>query len=103
MARVINKYKIINNDEGYVASFYAVLGDNYDYEGQMADFPEATEGWMKFENGTFVVDEVKKAEIIAEREKEAQKPTAEELAEAQMLLNAEYAGAPIVLYPEEDE
>lgn len=87
--KIINKYVIETNTDGYVTGFYAVLDDEkYDYEGQMADFPEATEGWCKFENNTFVVDEVKKAEIIAEREKEAQKPTWQETTEAQVIYTA---------------
>jgi len=87
MSKVINKY-VIQQEDGYVKGFYAVLGGEYDYEGQMADFPEACEGWTKFENGTFVIDEEKKAEIIAEREAEAKKPTAQDLLEAQMLWTA---------------
>lgn len=86
--KIINKYVIETNTDGYVIGFYAVLEGKYDYEGQMADFPEATEGWCKFENNTFVVDEVKKAEIIAEREKEAQKPTWQETIEAQTFYTA---------------
>ena len=83
----INKY-IIEQEDGYVTGFYAVLEGEYDYEGQMADFPEACEGWTKFENGTFVIDEEKKAEIIAEREAEAKKPTEQDLLEAQVLWTA---------------
>lgn len=82
---VLNYYKIVNNDDGYVTGFYAVPneeGQVYDFYGQMALYPEATEGWVKFIadesecGGDFVVDEDKKAEIIAAREeaaKEAQK------------------------------
>ena len=73
MSKTINKYVIQQDSEGYVSGFYAVLDDNYDYEGQMADFPEACEGWTKFENGTFVIDQKRKEEIIAEREEEYRK------------------------------
>ena len=66
------KYKFNYNEGNYIVGFVSVTDNNYDYEGQMADFPEACEGWTKFENGTFVIDEDKKAEIIAEREAEAE-------------------------------
>ena len=84
----IIRYKIITNADGYVDSFYDVVDNEYDYEGQMADYPEATEGWYKFENNTFIVDEVKKAEIIAERKKEAEKPTQLDIVEAQTFYTA---------------
>ena len=89
----LNRYKIYEED-GYVTGFAATLDDEYDFYGQMALFPEATEGWMKFirdeseTRGTFVVDEDKKAEIIAEREAEAKKPTAMDILEAQMMWTA---------------
>ena len=89
----MNKY-IIYESEGYVTGFAATLDNEYDYYGQMALYPEATEGWMKFirdeseTRGTFVIDEEKKAEIIAEREAEAKKPTAMDILEAQMMWTA---------------
>lgn len=67
----INKYKIITTEDGFIESFYSTLDDDYDFEGQMANYPEALEGWCKVENNKVVVDEVKKAEIIAKREEEA--------------------------------
>jgi len=94
MARIINNYVIMNNEDGYVNGFYAVLDDNYDYTGQMADFPEVCEGWYKFVpgvnkgEGEFIVDEDKKAEIIAEREAEAKKPTEMDILEAQVMWTA---------------
>ena len=84
----IIRYKIITNADGYVDSFYDVVGDEYDYEGQMADYPEATEGWYKFINNEFIVDEDKKAEIIAERKRKAQEPTREDRIEAQATYTA---------------
>lgn len=66
---IIN-YVIHSNDEGYIDSCWAVLDDTYNYTGQLADFPDITEGWYKFVNNEFVIDEEKKAEIIAEKEKE---------------------------------
>ena len=92
--RVINNYIVNSNDDGYVSSFYAVLDDEYNYTGQMADFPDACEGWYKFipgdrkGEGEFVVDEEKKAEIIAEREAEALKPTEMDELQAQVLWTA---------------
>lgn len=76
-----NKY-IITEEDGYVKCVNATLDDKYDFYGQMANYPEATEGWMKFirdetpAGGTFIVDEKKKDEIIAKRkaqEKEEEK------------------------------
>ena len=94
MAKIINNYVIQNNNEGYVCGFYATLDDEYDYTGQMADFPEACEGWVQFvpgENkgeGEFIIDQQKKEEIIAEREAEALKPTDMDNLEAQVLWTA---------------
>lgn len=76
---VLNKYKIENNEDGYVSGFYAVVAEelDYDFYGQMALYPEATEGWVIFHKdssecgGYFEVDEDKKAEIIAQREADA--------------------------------
>ena len=67
----INKYKLNIDDNGYIFGFYAVTSGEYDYEGQLANIPDLCEGWYKFENSNFVVDEKKKAEIMAQREKEA--------------------------------
>ena len=82
----INNYKI-QTTNGYVSGFYTVTGE-YDYRGQMADFPEVCEGWTKFVNGNFVEDLDKKAEIIAEREKESKKPTWQETIESQVYYTA---------------
>lgn len=68
---VINNYIIQKNEEGYVIGYYTTIDDNYDYRGQMAQYPEVCEGWYKFENNEFIVDEVKKAEILEKREEEA--------------------------------
>lgn len=98
--KILNRYKILTNEEGYVNGFYAVLDDNYDYYGQMADYPEACEGWVKFENGEFIVDEDKKAEIIAEREAEALRPTDQDRLEAQAMYTALMTDT---LLPDEEE
>lgn len=65
-----NKYIIHSNKEGYVIGFETTYGSSFDFEGQMADFPYACEGWTKFEDGEFIEDEEKKEEIIAETTKE---------------------------------
>lgn len=70
MDKIINKYKINLNEEGYVIGFYAIVEGDYDYEGQMADYPNACEGYTKFTNGQFVVDETKKQEIETRKAKE---------------------------------
>ena len=80
----INKYKL-TFENNYLSGFYATEGDDYDYEGQMADFPEACEGWTQFINGELVADLQKKAEIIAERNR---KPTWEETIESQVYYTA---------------
>lgn len=88
MEKKINNYRIRLDENGYVNGFYAVIEGEYDFRGQMADYPEACEGWTKFENGTFVIDQEKKAEIIAEREAEAAKPTQLDIVEAQVTYTA---------------
>lgn len=88
MNKVLNKYKISINEDGYVNGFWAVLDDNYDYYGQMADYPEVCEGWTKFENGEFIVDENKKAEIETQKRIEALRPSDQDRLEAQALYTA---------------
>ena len=85
---VVNKYKIIINTDGYVDSFYDVIDGDYDYEGQLSSYVDLTEGWYKFVNNEFVVDENKKAEILEERRKEAEKPTQLDIVEAQLIYTA---------------
>jgi len=85
---VINKYKFNFNEENYITGFCAVLDDDYDFVGQMALYPEACEGWCKLIDGNIVIDEVKKAEIIAKREEEAKKPTTQDVLEAQVTYTA---------------
>lgn len=88
MEKILNKYKISVDDNGYVNGFWAVLDDDYDYYGQMADFPEACDGWTKFENGQFIIDEDKKAEIEAQKQAEALRPSDQDRLEAQALYTA---------------
>lgn len=94
MEKVINKYLIELNQDGYVCGFNTVAEGAYDFSGQMADIPEACEGWYRFVPGNpsdvnqFVVDQVKKAEIIAEREAELRRPTDFDRVEAQSTFTA---------------
>lgn len=86
--RIINKY-IIEQKDNYVSGFYNVNdGEEYDYEGQMADFPDVCEGWYKFQKGKFVVDEKRKQEILDERQKEEEMPTQIDIIEAQTFYTA---------------
>ena len=91
---VLNYYKIDVNEDRYVSGFSAVTKYDYDFYGQMALFKDVTEGWFKFIadqsecGGYFWLDEEKKAEIIAEREAEAKKPTAQDQLEAQVAWTA---------------
>lgn len=66
-----NKYILVLNKENYIIGFHTTNDDRFDYEGQLANIPDLCEGWYKFEDGNFIVDETKKAEIIAKREEEA--------------------------------
>lgn len=72
MEKTMNRYKLEFNEDGYLIGFCTVLGDDYDYYGQMADFPNACSGWTKFADGKFVEDKEKKEEIIAETTKESE-------------------------------
>lgn len=65
-----NKYVLALNKEDYIIGFHTTNDDKFDFEGQLANITDLCEGWYKFEDGDFIVDEKKKAEIIAEREQE---------------------------------
>ena len=85
----LNYYKLTLNADGYIIGFNAVpMGTDYDYYGQMSQYPEATHGWTKFIDGQFVVDEIKKAEILAEEQRKAEEPTWQERIDAQVLYTA---------------
>lgn len=85
----LNYYKFMKNADGYIIGFQTVpMGTDYDFFGQMAQYPEATHGWTKFTDGKFVIDEAKKAEILAEEQKKAEAPTWEERIDAQVLYTA---------------
>ena len=66
-----HNYKLIINDDGYIESGY-VSDNDFNFTGQLADYPDITEGWCKLVDGIIVIDENKKADIIEERNKEAE-------------------------------
>ena len=85
----LNYYKFTLNADGYIIGFHTVpMGTDYDFFGQMSQHPEATHGWTKFADGNFIVDEAKKAEILAEEQRLAEQPTWEERIDAQLLYTA---------------
>ena len=85
----LNYYKFTLNADGYIIGFHAVPSNQeYDYYGQMSQFPDAIRGWTRFADGNFVIDETKKAEILAEEQKKAEEPTWEERIDAQLLYTA---------------
>ena len=85
----LNYYKFMKNADGYIIGYQSVpMGTDFDFFGQMSQYPEATHGWTKFTDGKFVIDEAKKAEILAEEQKKAEEPTWEERIDAQLLYTA---------------
>ena len=81
-----NHYVFDYDDNQYIIGFYAVAdGEEYDYVGQLANYVDITEGWYKYSDNQLIVDEVRKAEIIAERQRES---TWEERMEAQITYTA---------------
>lgn len=67
---IINKYKFTLDSEGFIVGFMAVLDGDYDYEGQMSQYPNATKGYTKYINGTFQEDATKKKAIEDEEAKQ---------------------------------
>lgn len=68
----IRNYKFIY-DGDYIIGFYATLEKDYDFVGQMAQYPDVSTsieygGWYKFINGEFVLDEERKALKLKEYE-----------------------------------
>ena len=91
-------YTVNLDNNNFILSVAHTANDNteLDLDSMELDYLEA----YQLINGQAVLNQERKEEIIAEREAQEKVPTQDELYEAQMLLNAEYAGAPIVLYPE---
>lgn len=69
----IRNYKF-DFDGEYIIEFHPPLeGEEKDFTGQMAQYPDVVDsirygGWFKFENGTFVLDEERKALKLKEYE-----------------------------------
>ena len=102
-------YKLIFDNSQYIIGYYTVFeGDNYDYACNEDEYlpEEAGEGWYKFipgsieGEGTFVLDQERKEEILEERRKEAEKPTQLDVVEAQATYTALMTDT---LLPEEEE
>lgn len=58
-----HNYKIITDDNGYINGF-CVSNDDYDFTGQMSQYPDVCKGWTKLINGQLIEDEEKKQDII---------------------------------------
>ena len=103
--KMINKYIIETNIDGYVNGFHDTLDDQYDFIGQMSDYQDVLfsipEGWYKFEDGEFILDQERKNTILAEREAEAAKPTWQDIAEAQFMYTAMMTDTLLDVYEEE--
>ena len=93
-------YTVNLDNDNFILSVAHTSNDNteLDLDSMELDFLNA----YQLINGQCVLNQERKEEIIAEREAQALIPTQEDLYEAQMLLNAEYSGAPIVLYGEDE-
>lgn len=94
-------YTVNLDQDNFILSVAHTANDNVNLDlGSMElDFLQA----YQLINGQAVLNEERKQEIIKEQEEEEMKPTQDELYEAQMLLNAAYAGAPVVLYGDDEE
>ena len=91
--KVLYYYKIFVNHLGYIYAFNAVPeGEEYDYYGQLGDFPgmmESTpEGWYKFNKGEITLDRERRAEVLRQREEDAKKPTWYDTIESQVFYTA---------------
>ena len=86
MEKIYYKFDL---NEGYIVGFYNVPeGASYDYDGVIpSEVIDSFEygGWYKFENGEFVEDAERKAEMIAKKEHET---TWEERIDAQVTYTA---------------
>ena len=86
---MVHNYKVNLDGDGYITGFYVPMDEttgDYEFDGSLLelDFLNA----YKIKNNVPWLDEQKKAEIIAEREAEAQKPTQLDIVEAQAVYTA---------------
>lgn len=90
-------YTVNLDQDNFILSIANTANDNIelDLDSMELDYLEA----YRLINGQCVLNEEKKAEIIAEREAEAKKPTAMDLLEAQVLWTALMTDS---LLPEEE-
>lgn len=70
----LRKYVFIKDNE-YIIGCYSVIGNEYDYKGQMALHMNVIEsfkygGWYKYNEGEFILDEERKAEMLKKWEEE---------------------------------
>ena len=71
---VINNYKFLYDNE-YIIGFYTTKEDDYDFTGQMVQHMDVVDsiqygGYYKFVNGEFVLDEVRKEEMLKKWDEE---------------------------------
>ena len=62
----IHNYKFYLNEDGYIIACSVVYGNDFDFTGQMSQYKEVLDsfgydGYYKFKNGVFVLDEERKA------------------------------------------
>lgn len=81
-------YKFIVDEDNYIRGFVLTNEDDYEFYGDINNYPDVVEGWYKLKTGKLVVDQTRKDQIIAEREAEAKKPTWQETIEAQVMWTA---------------
>lgn len=87
-------YKFGFTEDNYITAFQVVdldTSSSYDYYGVLPDDMVQSimyGAWYKLVDGNLVVDQERKAEIIAKREEEAKKPTWQDKIEAQITYTA---------------
>lgn len=86
---MIHNYKVEFDNDGYITGFYVPEDESqgdYSFDGSLLELHYLRA--YKIVNNEPWLDEVKKAEIIAEEEAEAQKPTQLDIVEAQATYTA---------------
>lgn len=96
-----HRYKVETDGDGYITSFYVPEDESqgdYTFDGSLLELHYLNA--YKIVNNVPTLDPVKKAQIIAEEEAEAQKPTQLDIVEAQVTYTALMTGT---LIEEEEE
>ncbi len=86
---MIHNYKVEFDNDGYITGFYVPEDESqgdYEFDGSLLEL-HYLRAYKIVDNQPWL-DEVKKAEIIAEEEAEAQKPTQLDRVEAQCVYTA---------------